>query len=220
MEYISYEGFGRRFFALVATEERVLSAVNLLAGQPIDVGPIGVGPAKLVKLTAKGAIGEAMATPTQGSEVGYRVVLPVSVRFDVDLQVETHSFRAELEVPIVLTARAVAPLAIYLDITPPRARDVEVQVTAEGLRASVLQRVAGVEGEVRRFVAEYVAREVSKPYVERARLIDVSSAIDKAWSSVGPHRPSPTAEHVASDFSEAIGEEILENPALQEDLTD
>ena len=41
---------------------------------------------------------------------------------------------------------------------------------AKGLRASVLQRVAGVEGELRRFVARYVARELDKPHVREARI--------------------------------------------------
>ncbi len=40
---------------------------------------------------------------------------------------------------------------------------------AEGIRASIMQRVANVEGELRRFVARYVAREVTKPHIALAR---------------------------------------------------
>lgn len=64
-----------------------------------------------------------------------------------------------------------------------------LELRAGGLRASVLNRVVGVEDELRRFVAKYVAREVEKPAVLRARTIDVASAIDGAYASVS--RPTP-----------------------------
>jgi acyl-CoA reductase-like NAD-dependent aldehyde dehydrogenase len=93
-------------------------------------------------------------------------------------------------------------------IDPPRPSDIEVQVTAEGIRASIMQRVANVEGELRRFVAKYVARETSKPHVEEARLIDVSRAIDRAWGSIAPQRSD---ERVTDDLNEALESEIREN---------
>jgi hypothetical protein len=61
-----------------------------------------------------------------------------------------------------------------------------VEVRAQGRRASVLQRVAGIEGEVRRIVAEYVWRELDKPHVLQARSIDVSDAISDVWESISP----------------------------------
>lgn len=208
-EYCSYEQFGVEFFALAVSQERVEAGVNALAGQPIDVGPIGVGPGRLVKLTATGSINQAQITRTDGDEIAFHAVLPVSLDFSVDLQVETHRFHADLTLPLTLTARAMVPATVRLDITPPRAADVGLELRAEGLRASVLQRVVGMEAEVRRFVAKYVARELTKPYVERARTIDVGAAIDKAWATTG--LAPETARAVADDFEEAITGEILEH---------
>ena len=71
-----------------------------------------------------------------------------------------------------------AGVRIFIDATPPTGSEVQVELKANGLRASVLQRVAGVEGELRRFVARYVAHELDKPHVREARVIDVSRAID------------------------------------------
>jgi hypothetical protein len=103
---------------------------------------------------------------------------------------------------------------VVLDVTPPRPGEIAIDLQAQGLRASVLQKVAGVEGEVRRFVAKYVAREVDKPYVRQARTIDVADAIEKAWSrmGLGPDGGgrSDTVEHIASDLHEAIRDEIDE----------
>ena len=209
--FVSYRDFGQEFFTRVVTEERVVAAVDVLAGQPIAFGPMGVGPGRLAKVTVDGAIGGARSRPVfDGELVAYRVELPVDLRFDVDLGVEVHSFEGSLLVPLVLTVRAADGLKVFIDITPPRARDVHLDLRAQGLRASLLQRFAGVEGEVRRFVARYVAKEIDKPEIRRARVFDVGEQVDKAWASIGPGGgDSRTARTIAGDFVEAVEEEIL-----------
>ena len=218
--FVSYQQWGLDFFAEAVSQDRILSAVNNIAGQPINFGPMGVGPGKIAKVKAYGEIGAATAhrleaPPAQaegseatGSLISYRVELPVSLTFEVDLQVETHVFHAELLVPLVLTARALDRVKIFITIDPPRASDIQVKVQAEGIRASIMQRIANVEGELRRFVAKYVARETSKPHIEEARMIDVSAAIDRAWGSIAPRSSRST---VTDDFNEALEQEIREN---------
>ncbi len=213
--FVSYAQWGMDFFADAISEERLLGAVNDLAGRPIDFGPIGVGPGKLAKVRAHGEIGAAVAEPRFGEEIAYRVELPVRLTFELNLQVETHVFHAELRVPLTLTAKAAQDLRIYIDVTPPTPEEVEVVVRAEGFRASIMQRVAGVESELRRFVSRYITREITKPEVARARTIDVSGAIDRAWDSIAPKRAAETA---AEDFNEALESEIRENPDNYLDL--
>lgn len=207
-ELVSYEQWGADFFAEAVSGERILGAVNNLAGQPIDFGPMGVGPGRIAKVRAFGAIGAATAERVEGPEITYRVELPVELTFELNLQVETHTFHAELLVPLVLRARAVRGVRVLIDVTPPHSSEVQVRVQAEGIRASIMQRVANVEGELRRFVARYVAREVSKPHVEAARLIDVAAAIDRAWAHISPEG---TRHTVAEDLNEALETEIREN---------
>ena len=77
-EFISYQQWGLDFFAEAVSQERILGAVNNIAGQPIDFGPMGVGPGKIAKVKAYGEIGAATAHPLQGAEISYRVELPVS----------------------------------------------------------------------------------------------------------------------------------------------
>ena len=62
-----------------------------------------------------------------------------------------------------------------LDVDPPTRRDVHVQVHADGLRASVLQVVAGVDRELKRTVSRYVRHELDQPAVRAARVIDVGA---------------------------------------------
>lgn len=179
-EYCTYEEFGVQFFRHAVSEERVLAGVSQLAGQPIEFGPTGVGPGRLVKLTASGRIGEARSTPVAADLVTLEVVLPVSLDFAINLQLETQRFHADVTIPLTLTARAVPPVTVHIDVEPPHSRDIGLELAADGLRASLLQRVAGIEGEVKRFIAKYVAREIAKPHIMKARTIDVAAAIDGA----------------------------------------
>lgn len=70
-----------------------------------------------------------------------------------------------------------------IDIDPPTWPDVTVAVDADGVRAEVLRRVPGIDREIGRFVARYVAREIDKPHIRAARDIDVAARIDGAWKS-------------------------------------
>ena len=207
-EVVSYQQWGADFFAEAVSAERVLGAVDGLVGQPIDFGPMGVGPGRIAKVRAHGQIGAADLQRVAGEDITYRVELPVDLTFELDLQVETHTFRARLLVPLVLRARALKGVRIHIEVTPPTAVDVQGQVQAEGLRASIVQRVANIEGELRRFVARYVAREISKPHVEAARTIDVSAAIDRAWAHLSP---DAARKAVADDLTEALASEIRDN---------
>lgn len=216
-DYVGYAEWGERFFSSAVSAERVLSGINVMAGQQIDVGPMGVGPGRVVKVTARGAIGTAVGTRVADSPVRFEVDLPASLEFAIDLGVDTHRFAAELTIPLVLTALARDDLTIVIDVTPPRPAQVGCELRAHGLRASITQRAANVEGELRRFVSKYVTREIEKPYVVKARTIDVSAAIDKAMRNLGP-RPEETRE-LRSDLSGALQAEILEKGDLFADET-
>jgi hypothetical protein len=189
---ITYEQWGVDFFTEAINERRVLGAVNTIAGQGIDFGPIPAGPGGIAKVRAYGEIGEAICTRLPGDRIAFRVLLPVSLTFEVDLQIEKQRFEAELLVPLTLAAVARPGVRIFIEATPPTGDEVRVDLQAQGLRASVLQRVAGVEGELRRFVARYVAKELDKPHVRQARTIDVSQAMGQAWASIASGREATT----------------------------
>jgi hypothetical protein len=208
-EVISYEQWGVDFFLQAITEERVLGAVNTIAGQRIDFGPVGVGPGGIAKARAHGEIGKATATRVQGDQISYRVQLPVALTFEVDLQIEKEGFEAELLVPLTLTAVAMSGVRIFIEAQPPHPDEVEVELEAKGLRASMLQRVADIDGELRRFVARYVVKELDKPEARQARTIDVTRAIGQAWASISPE--SRRRAGVAADLNEALEQEIREH---------
>ncbi len=184
----TYEEFGELFFRAAITPERILGAVDGIAGEPIDFGPMGVGPGRIARVTAKGQIGEATATEVPGIPITHQLVVPVSLDFTVDLQVEKERFHAEVEVPLTVTAHATRDLRIVVDVTPPNPDELKLDLAAEGMRAGLLKRVANIDGELRRFVAKYVARELEKPHIASTREIDVGVSIDVAWAGMAPRR--------------------------------
>jgi hypothetical protein len=183
-QYVDYPAWGAAFFRTVVTTERVLAGVGVLSGRPVDVGPLGVGPGRLVKVRATGRIGQATGVRTGEDPATFSVALPVALDFVLDLGVDKHRYTADITVPLALTARARHDLAIVLDVAPPRASQLHLRLRARGLRASVTKHAGGVEGELRRFVAKYVADQLDEPYVLAARVIDVAGLVDGALGAV------------------------------------
>ena len=64
------------------------SAARGLAGRPIDSGPIGVGPVGLVKVSAKGSVGEPVTRLRESEFVSYDLVLPVDLALVIDFGLE------------------------------------------------------------------------------------------------------------------------------------
>lgn len=177
---ISYAEFGTRFFEHAVTEGRIVGALGGLAGDRIEFGPIGAGPGRIAQVSAEGEIGEASAERLAGTEVAFRLSIPVDLDLRIDLGVDEHHYHAAVVVGLTLTARAADPLRVVIDVDPPTWRDVEVELETEALRSAMLRRVAGIDREIGRFVARYVARELDKPHIVAARDIDVAGRIDGA----------------------------------------
>ena len=182
---IGYEQWGSEFFTEAINEERVVDAVRIIAGQQIEFGPVNAGPGGIATVKAYGELGQPSATRIPGEHVAYHVLLPLELTIEVALQVEQR-FEAELIVPLTLRAVPRSGVRIFIEADPPRTEDMRVELRAQGMRSSVLQRVADVEGELRRFVAEYVIELLDKPHVRAARAIDVCGAMDGVWAAIRP----------------------------------
>jgi hypothetical protein len=185
---IGYDEFGLRFMNLVLHRDRVMQSVNRVLGESFELGPIGAGPGrKVAKVTASGTFGAASGEALP-DVVGYLVNLPVSVTFDLDVGVDVMRFEADVLLPLRLTMELVEPLTILWHITPPSPDDVEIEVHTDNRRSAVVQRLTGLDAELRRFVVRFVERELQKPHVRKAMRIDVPTLIDNAW------------EHIAAQF--------------------
>jgi len=185
---LGYDEFGMRFMNLVLHRDRVMQSINRVLGESFQLGPIGAGPGrKVAKVTASGTFGAAYGDALP-DVVGYQVNLPVQVTFHLDLGVDTLRFDAQVLLPLRLTMELVEPLTILWHLAPPLPDDVAIDVQSDNRRAAVVQKLTGLDGELRRFVVRFVERELEKPHVRKALRIDLVTVIDNAW------------EHLAAQF--------------------
>lgn len=176
--FISYAAFGRRFFEVAVTRDRVAQAVAGIGGRPIDVGPLGVGPLSLAKVRANGMVGEPELVELEHDQhIAFELVIPAELEMQISIGLDTYRFNADLRITLPVAARAAERLRLVIDVEPPTRHNVEVDLRADGLRASALQAIAGVENELKRTVAKFVAKEIEKGRDER--IIDVERALSK-----------------------------------------
>jgi len=175
--FISYADFGEAFFATAVTRERIEEGLHALAGRVFTFGPVPITPLGLMKVSADGEVGTPSLVERHGELVSFRVTLPVDLRLALDTGIDKIRFTAAVAAHVTVTARAAAPLLLVIDVTPPRSRDIDVKVQAEGLRASVLQLSGQVDREIKKAVAGFIRRELDKPQIRTMRVIDIGKLL-------------------------------------------
>ena len=183
-EYVSYEEFGRRFYEIAVTEERVGGAIGAIAGDEFEMGPMGQGPGKIAKVTAKVRIQEPRVTRSNGELITFAIRIPLEIDMVIDLRIDKPKFMVFGEISLSATARAAEPLLLILDVQKPRPSDIAIHVTSKSLRGELLRILAGVDAEIRRFIAAHVAGEIDSPESVKAKVIDVAERLDAAWTGV------------------------------------
>ena len=180
--FVSYEEFGRRFFEYAVTEERVAAAFEQIAGNSFEMGPMSQGPGGLAKVSAKVEIQSPHVRRTLGETITFAIRIPLLIELTVDVWLDKPRFVVDGDIALRATARAAEPLMIVIDVAKPRPSDIAVHVTSKSLRGEIVRIIGGVDGEIRRFVAAYVAEEIDSPASQQAKIIDVSEQVD-AWES-------------------------------------
>lgn len=196
---LAYEAFGERFLRQVLHLDRVLQSIDRILGDDLRLGPIGAGPGrKMATLTATGTFLPTYGEVLPGPMVAYRVFLPVDVTFEIDLHIDVHRFHAEVLVPLGVVLRLEEPLAVVWDLIEPREDELVVTIKSEARRSAVLQKMAGLDAELRRFLLRFVQKELEKPHVRKARHIDIAEVIDGAWPEISaqflPNSPEDRQE--------------------------
>ena len=179
---ITYEEFGRRFFEIAVTEERVGAAIGEIAGAEFGIGPIAQGPGKIAKVTAKVKVQKPAVTREIGLEITFDIRIPLEIDMVIDLRIDKPRLKVFGEIALNATAIAAHPLSLILDVRKPRPSDISIHITSTSLRAEVLRIVAGIDAEIKRFIAQHVAGEIDSPESEKAKVIDVGSQIAEVWT--------------------------------------
>lgn len=182
---MAYEAFGEKFLREVLYLDRILQSVDRILGDDLRLGPIGAGPGrKMATLTAFGTFMPSYGETLPGPLVAYKVYLPVDVTFEIDLHIDVHRFHAEVLVPLTIVLRLEEPLTVVWDLIEPREDELVVNIKSAARRSTVLQKMAGLDAELRRFLLRFVQKELDKPHVRKARRINVAEVIDGAWPEI------------------------------------
>ncbi|MFI5508114.1 hypothetical protein ACIA48_11645 [Mycobacterium sp. NPDC051804] len=181
---MTYEQFGREFFEIAVTEDRVGGAIAAIAGDEFEMGPMAQGPGKVAKVTAKVRIQEPRLTRDVGELITFAIRIPLEIDLVVDLRIDKPKFMVFGEIALRATARAAKPLLLILDVEKPRSSDISIHVTSKSLRGELVRILGGIDAEIKRFIAAHVAGEIDSPASQKAKIIDVADSIDGAWSGV------------------------------------
>ena len=183
-EYVSYETFGRRFFEVAVTEERVGAAFAAIAGNEFEMEPMAQGPGKIAKISANVTIKQPRVSRNIADSITFDIHIPLLIDLLVDLRLDKQRFRVDGDIALSATARAAEPLLLIVDVARPRPSDITVHVSSKSIRGELLRIVAGVDGEIRRFIAQYVNEEIDSPQSQAAQVIDVAEQLDQTWTGI------------------------------------
>ena len=182
-DFLSYEEFGRRFFEIAVTPDRVAAALSDIAGSEFAMEPIAQGPGGIAKVSANVKIKEPRVTRKLGDLITFVIHIPLTIDLLLDLRLDKQRFMVTGDIALRATARAAEPLLLIVDVSKPRPSDITVNVSSKSIRGEVLRILAGVDGEIRRFIAQYVREEIDSPQSQSAQVIDVATQVAAAWGS-------------------------------------
>jgi hypothetical protein len=180
-EYVTYEEFGRKFFEVAVTPERVAAAFADIAGNEFAMEPIAQGPGGIAKVSANVKIQDPRVTRRLGDTITFVIHIPLSIDLLLDLRLDKQRFVVSGDIALRATARAADPLLLIVDVEKPRPSDITVNVSSKSFRGEVVRILAGVDAEIRRFIAQYVADEIDAPQAQSAQVIDVTARLNEAW---------------------------------------
>lgn len=183
-EYVSYETFGRRFFEVAVTEERVGAAFAAIAGSQFDMPAMAQGPGRIAKVSASVTIKQPQVTRNVDDSITFDIHIPLLIDLLVDLRIDKQRFTVDGDIGLSATARAAEPLLLIVDVAKPRPSDITVHVASKSIRGELLRIVAGVDAEIRRFIAQYVNEEIDAPESQAAQVIDVAEQLDQTWKGI------------------------------------
>lgn len=183
MKPLDHRAFGEAFVYRAVTPERVVDAVRRIAGDEVRLGPIKAGPGGRATVDATGRIGVPEADETAADPLTYTVRLPLDVALEVKVGT-VNRYRASGTIDLRMRVLTLAPLTLFIDIDHVGPHDIDFRIEAKGVPARLLGRAGDVDGELRRYTAEFVNDRISAPDTARFTRIDLVPLIEQFWAAL------------------------------------
>ena len=184
-DYVTYEEWGRNFFEVAVTEERVAAAFADIAGDEFEMGPMAQGPGKIARVSAKVKIREPKATRQTRGHHHVRHPHPARDR-PAGRPAASTSSDSSSTARLPCAPQRAPPNRCCSSSTSPNhgPSDISVHVSTKSLRGEMLRIIGGVDSEIRRFIAQHVADQIDAPESQQAQVINVEEMIDSAWTGI------------------------------------
>ena len=187
-DHVSFDQFGRNFMSKVVTAERVAATIASVVGERIEVGPMAAGPRDAAQASLRGkladvdvSLADADADVGGGQAMRFTALVRLDCTLAVKATVINKRYRGTLTIPLVLNVRTAPPLRLVIDVEPPLAPDIGVDLESRDRSGRLIQILGNIDGEVRIRAAAEVARRVEAPEARRHREIDVLAMVDDVW---------------------------------------
>lgn len=165
--------------AAVATPERVAGTVRDVAGDPVDIGPLRVGPGGVATATAHGRVRDcAVRREDVDGLVSYLAEVDLRLDLDVVAAGRHHGFDAELVVRLRITVVGASAGQVTTSVAPPVPEDVDAVLRPRGLQSRVLMKVGNVPPIVREEAVAYIADRLTHADV-RAAMVLTTAGLDR-----------------------------------------
>ena len=181
--YVSFDEFGRNFMREVVTPARVADTIASVVGERIEVGPIAAGPADAATASLRGKLAgvDVEAVGAHDNALRFTAVVRLECTLAVKATVVDKRYRGTLTIPLMLHARTASPVRLVIDVEPPSAADIGVELSAKDRSGRLIQWLGNIDGEVRTRAAAEVARRVEAPEARQHREIDILAMVDDVW---------------------------------------
>lgn len=181
--YTSFDEFGHNFVREVVTPARIADTIASIVGERIEVGPLSAGPADAATASLRGRLAGVDVDPAgdEGDTLKFAALVRLDCTLAVKAPVIDKRYRGSLTIPLLLHVRTASPVRLVIDVEPPSAPDIGVELEAKDRSGRLIQRLGNIDGEVRTRAAAEVARRVEDPEARRHREINILAMVDDVW---------------------------------------
>ena len=180
MTALSHADFAANLLAAAASADRVAQVITRFV-EPIEIGPVAIGPGGVCTAFAVGTPSKVVVAPFDDAGWDYLIAVPVA------LQVSVRIAGRELAYFIYIVVRArirlvlEAPCTVLVDVDSVESSDVTVNIDPRGVSSRLLGWLGNVGSLVEDHVVDYLNDLFESPAMHAVRRIDVAEMIDRAW---------------------------------------
>jgi hypothetical protein len=183
MTALSHAEFATNLLAAAASADRVAQVITQFVNEPIEIGPIAIGPGGLGSASALGAVSNVIVAPVNEGEWDYVVTAPVAL--DVAVRIAGRQMTYEIQIVVHARLRLVleAPCTVLVDVDGVTPADVTVKIDPQGVPSRLLGWLGNVDSLVEEHVVSYLNELFESPALSAVRRIDVAEMIERAWTN-------------------------------------